>query len=204
LGRGKGILRLLEKLQRWRRVCQQIHAFLEHSLDLQKHWIWKVFARRSKFFLAMWKDVLRLGQKSSPLGMATLHWFESSWWGGLTHLYWCLCIGYNKWFGWVPHNHDGFKQVGFQCPLLDFIYIINIKSHNFAQSQIIIFLFLGPLRWTMWNLHWFTTFFAFNPSTWFSKINSRRLFLMSNTKNARIKLKDLVQLHPRGIFLIHV
>jgi hypothetical protein len=53
----------------------------------------------------------------------------------------------------------------------------------------------------MWSFHWFVTFFAFNPLAWFPWISSRRLFLMNNTKNARIKKKRPNITSPKRHFL---
>ncbi len=79
----------------------------------------KSFARRSKSFLIMWKDVPCLGWKSLPSSMVALHWFESSWWGRLEHFNQCHCFGYHKWPSWAPHIHDWLEQIGFVIePLL--------------------------------------------------------------------------------------
>jgi len=61
-------------------------------------------------------------------------------------------------------------------------------------------LFAGSLRWTIWSLHWFTTFSTFNPSAWFPWIGSRRLFLMTNTKNMKIKSRTWYSLTQEAFF----
>jgi len=131
------------------------------------------------------KNVSRLGWKSSPSCLATIHWCEPSQWTWLTHQNRFIYSRHNKWPSRIAYSYDQHKQVSFHCQCSFFFHKCQMVSCWWLT-----FSFLASLlRWTTWSCHLFMISFTFNPSKRLLSTNSRRSFQMPNTKKCNNKIK---------------
>lgn len=73
----------------------------------------KIPNQRSTSLLVIEKNVSRLGQQSSPLGLATIHSCKPYQWARMAHQGLFICSSHNKWPSQATYNYDWHKQVSF-------------------------------------------------------------------------------------------
>ncbi len=158
-------LRFLTKLGRWGRRGEHLLWYLEFSLEGKECGVWEIPSGGSKSMLAIWKNVICIGQQSLPSGLVAIHWFEPSQWTKMALEDQFLCYGYHKQLRFR-------SRYSILFPFISNYFLLVINNFLFGR-------FIEMDHMKLFLVH---HFFCINQSGWFHFINSRRSFLIPNTK----------------------